>query len=406
MKEYFLPSRSERIFKMTKPELFSTWSYPTEVRFGVGRISEIGDACSALNIKRPLIVTDTGLANSEIIKNLTELIETGDLKMGLFSKVQGNPVGKNIEEGTAAFRSGSHDGVIAIGGGSAMDAGKVIAMYQGQKGNLFDLHVKVEGGPKINLDNIVPIIAVPTTAGTGSETGRAGLITDEEVNAKLIFAHPKMMPAIVIEDPQLSVGLPPNLTAWTGIDALAHSFEALCAPGIHPMADGIALEGMRLVKEYLPRSYADGDDLEARGYMLAAASMGSTAFQKGLGGIHSLSHSIGALYNTHHGLTNAVFFPYVMDFNRIAIEEKMIRVSAYLGLKKFGFEAVRDWILETRDFFSIPHSISEMDIDDSDIDRIGVLSAADPTASSNPIELNEVAARQVFLKSLEGKIDF
>ena len=365
MKEYFLPSRSERIFKMTKPELFSTWSYPTEVRFGVGRISEIGDACSALNIKRPLIVTDTGLANSEIIKNLTELIEEGDLKMGLFSKVQGNPVGKNIEEGTAAFRSGSHDGVIAIGGGSAMDAGKVIAMYQGQKGNLFDLHVKVEGGPKINLDNIVPIIAVPTTAGTGSETGRAGLITDEEVNAKRIFAHPKMMPAIVIEDPQLSVGLPPNLTAWTGIDALAHSFEALCAPGIHPMADGIALEGMRLVKEYLPRSYADGDDLEARGYMLAAASMGSTAFQKGLGGIHSLSHSIGALYNTHHGLTNAVFFPYVMDFNRIAIEEKMIRVSAYLGLKKFGFEAVRDWILETRDFFSIPHTISEMDIDES-----------------------------------------
>ena len=391
---------------ITKQYLFANWNYPTQVRFGVGRISEICEACFALNIKRPLLVTDAGLANSDIIKNLTELIEAGDLEMGLFSNVQGNPVGKNIIDGADVYLDGLHDGVIAIGGGSAMDAGKVIAMYQGQTKKLFDLHVKVDGGTRINPDKIAPIIAVPTTAGTGSETGRAGLITDEELKIKRIFAHPKMMPGIVIEDPKLSSGLPPNLTAWTGIDALTHSFEALCAPGIHPMADGIALEGMRLVKEYLPRSYTDGDDLEARGYMLAAASMGSTAFQKGLGGIHSLSHSIGALYNTHHGLTNAVFFPYVMDFNRTAIEEKMIRVSAYLGLKKFGFESVRDWILETRDFFGIPHSISEMDIDDADIDRIGVLSAADPTASSNPIELNEVAARQVFLKSLEGKIDF
>ena len=391
---------------MVKPELFSTWFYPTEVRFGVGRISEICEACSALNAERPLIVTDVGLAGSEIIKEIIALIKASSPEVGLFSKVQGNPVGENIEEGTAAFRSGSHDGVIAIGGGSAMDAGKVIAMYQGQEKKLFDLHVKVEGGPNINIDSIAPIIAVPTTAGTGSETGRAGLITDEAVNTKRIFAHPKMMPTIVIEDPQLSVGLPPNLTAWTGIDALAHSFEALCAPGTHPMADGIALEGMRLVKEYLPRAYADGNDLEARGYMLAAASMGSTAFQKGLGGIHSLSHSIGALYNTHHGLTNAVFFPYVMDFNRSAIEEKMIRASAYLGLKRSGYLAVREWILETRDFFAIPHTVSEMGIDDSKLDRIETLSAADPTASSNPIKFDEAAARQVFLKSLEGAIDF
>ena len=391
---------------MVIPELFSTWFYPTEVRFGVGRISEIGEACTALNIDRPLIVTDVGLAGSEMIKEIIDLIKASSPEVGLFSQVQGNPVGANIEEGTAAFRSGSHNGVIAIGGGSAMDAGKVIAMYQGQEKKLFELHVKVEGGPNINSDNIAPIIAVPTTAGTGSETGRAGLITDEAVNTKRIFAHPKMMPTIVIEDPQLSVGLPPNLTAWTGIDALAHSFEALCAPGIHPMADGIALEGMRLVKEYLPRAYADGNDLEARGYMLAAASMGSTAFQKGLGGIHSLSHSIGALYNTHHGLTNAVFFPYVMDFNRSAIEEKMIRASAYLGLKRSGYLAVREWILETRDFFAIPHTVSEMDIDDSKLNRIETLSAADPTASSNPIKFDEVAARQVFLKSLKGVIDF
>ena len=391
---------------MTKQYLFANWNYPTQVRFGVGRISEISSACSDLNISRPLVVTDIGLVNSQVVLNVISSIKKNDLNVSLFSEVQGNPVGKNIIDGAHVYRDGSHDGVIAVGGGSAMDAGKVIAMYQGQNSELFDLHVKADGDTRINPDKIAPIIAVPTTAGTGSETGRAGLITEEEANAKRIFAHPKMMPAIVISDPELSAGLPKNLTAWTGIDALSHCFEALCAPGIHPMADGIALEGMRLVKEYLPLAYADGSDLEARGYMLAAASMGSTAFQKGLGGIHSLSHSVGGLYNTHHGLTNAVFFPYIMDFNRSAIEKKMIRVSDYLGLKRSGYLAVCDWILETRDFFGIPHTVSEMDIDDSKLDRIGTLSAADPTASSNPIKFDETAARKVFLKSLEGKIDF
>ena len=306
----------------------ANWNYPTQVRFGVGRISELARCCGELAIQRPLVVTDEALAKLSMINGIvTSLRDTG-MAASLFSRVKGNPVGQNVLDGVDAYRDGGHDGVIAVGGGSAMDAGKVIAMYQGQSKPLFALGVHAEGGAGTDPTGIAPIIAVPTTAGTGSETGRAGLITEEATETKRIFAHPRMMPGIVIEDPTLCTGLPGHLTAWTGIDALAHCFEALCAPGAHPMADGIAIEGMRLVKEYLPRAVADGEDLEARGYMLAAASMGSTAFQKGLGAIHSLSHTIGSLYDTHHGLTNAVYFPYVMDYNRAAIAEKMDRLAA------------------------------------------------------------------------------
>jgi alcohol dehydrogenase class IV len=382
----------------------ANWSYPTQVRFGIGRVSELAQCCAELDIQRPLVVTDAGLARLAMINGiLTSLRDTG-MAASLYSGVRGNPVGQNVLDGVDAYRDGGHDGVIAVGGGSAMDAGKVIAMFQGQSKPLFDLGVHAEGGGGMDPTRIAPIIAVPTTAGTGSETGRGGLITDEVTETKRIFAHPKMMPGIVIEDPALCTGLPADLTSWTGIDALAHCFEALCAPGTHPMADGIAIEGMRLVKEYLPRAVADGHDLEARGYMLAAASMGSTAFQKGLGAIHSLSHTIGALYDTHHGLTNAVYFPYVMDYNRVEISEKMDRLSAYLGLAKPGYVGVLDWVLETRDAYKIPHTVAEMDIDDSDVDRIAAMSAADPTAPSNPVMLDVDGARKIFLASLEGRI--
>lgn len=382
----------------------ANWNYPTQVRFGIGRISELAQCCGELGIERPLVVTDAGLAKLSMINRiLTSLRDTG-MAASLFSQVKGNPVGQNVLDGVDAFRNGGHDGVIAVGGGSAMDAGKVIAMYQGQSKPLFDLAVHAEGGLGMDARAIAPIIAVPTTAGTGSETGRGGLITEEATETKRIFAHPRMMPGIVIEDPTLCTGLPGDLTSWTGIDALAHCFEALCAPGAHPMADGIAIEGMRLVKEYLPRAVADGEDLEARGYMLAAASMGSTAFQKGLGAIHSLSHTIGALYDTHHGLTNAIYFPYVMDYNRAEIAEKMDRLSAYLGLAKPGYTGVMDWILETRDFYEIPHTISELDIDDGDIDRVAAMSAADPTAPTNPVHLDADGARRIFLASLDGRI--
>ena len=382
----------------------ANWSYPTQIRFGIGRISELVQCCAELGIQRPLVVTDAGLAKLSMINGIvTSLRDTG-MAASLYPGVKGNPIGQNVLDGVDAFRNGGHDGVVAVGGGSAMDAGKVIAMYQGQSKPLFDLGVHAEGGGGMDPAGIAPIIAVPTTAGTGSETGRAGLITEEATETKRIFAHPKMMPGIVIEDPTLCTGLPADLTSWTGIDALAHCFEAFCAPGAHPMADGIAIEGMRLVKEYLPRAVEVGSDLEARGYMLAAASMGSTAFQKGLGAIHSLSHTIGSLYDTHHGLTNAVYFPYVMDYNRVEISEKMDRLSAYLGLSKPGYGGVMDWILETRATYKIPHTVAEMDIDDSDVDRIAAMSAADPTAPTNPVHLDTDGARRIFLASLEGRI--
>jgi len=380
------------------------WNYPTQVRFGIGRISELAECCAALGIDRPLVVTDEGLAKLSMVNAImTDLRDTG-MAAYLFSSVKGNPVGQNVFDGVEAFRDGGHDGVIALGGGSAMDTGKVIAMYQGQSKPLFDLAVHAEGSLGIDATAIAPIIAVPTTAGTGSETGRGGLITDEASETKRIFAHPKMMPGIVIEDPELSAGLSPDLTAWTGIDALAHCFEALCSPNTHPMADGIAIEGMRLVQQYLPRAVADGSDLEARGYMLAAASMGWTAFQKGLGAIHSLSHTIGALYDTHHGLTNAVYFPYVMDYNKAVIGEKMDRLSAYLGLKGSGYAGVLDWVLEQRATYNVPHTVAEMEIDDALTERIAAMSAADPSAPTNPVLLDVDGARRVFLASLEGRI--
>ena len=383
----------------------ATWHYPTQVRFGIGRISELPECCEALGFTRPLVVTDAGLAKLSIVTRVITALRDNGIAATLFSDVKGNPVGRNVVEGVRAYREGGHDGVIAVGGGSSMDCAKVIGMYQGQTKPLFDLGVHAEGGRGMGEKAIVAIIAVPTTAGTGSETGCAGLITEEATKTKRIFAHRKMMPSIVILDPKLCVGLPENLTAWTGIDALAHCFEALCAPGTHPMADGIAVEGMRLVNEYLPRAVADGNDLVARGYMLAAASMGSTAFQKGLGAIHSLSHTIGSIYDTHHGLTNAVYFPYVMGFNRSAISDKMDRVAAYLGLAKPGYVGVLDWILETREAYDIPHTVAEIDVDDSDTDRIAAMSAADPTASGNPVPLDVDGARRIFLASLEGRID-
>ena len=390
---------------MTKIGLPSAvWYYPTQVRFGIGRISELSECCSTLDIARPLVVTDTGLAKLSIIDAVLITLRDNGMEAAVFSDVRGNPVGRNVEDGVRAYREGGHDGVIAVGGGSAMDSAKVIAMYQGQRKPLFDLAVHAEGGRGMDAKAIAPIIAVPTTAGTGSETGRAALITEEASKTKRIFAHPKMMPSIVIEDPELCAGLPPNLTAWTGIDALAHCFEALCAPGAHPMADGIAIEGMRLVNDYLPRAVADGKDLVARGYMLAAASMGSTAFQKGLGAIHSLSHAVGSFYDTHHGLTNAVYFPYVMEFNRSAISEKMDRLSTYLGLVKPGYVGVLDWILATREDYDIPHTVAEIGIDDSDADRIAAMSAADPTAPGNPVPLDVDSARRIFLASMEGRI--
>ena len=384
--------------------LRGNWNYPTSVKFGCGRISELADHCKASGMKRPLLITDPGLAALPIIKQAIDRNNAAGLPTGLFSQVQGNPTGKNVEDGVKAFKDGNHDGVIAFGGGSALDAAKAVALMAGQKRPLWDFEDVDDWFTRVDVNGMAPVVAVPTTSGTGSEVGRASVITDEAVHVKKIIFHPKMLPAIVIDDPELTVGLPPHITAAVGMDALSHNLEAFCAPGFHPMADGIALEGMRLIKEWLPTAVKDGKNLVARSYMMVASSMGATAFQKGLGGMHAIAHPLGALYNTHHGLTNAVVMPYVLDFNRQAIAEKLTNLARYLDLPKPSFEAVQKWILDLRQEIGIPHTLREIKVDDKQVDKVSEMAAVDPSAGGNPIKVGVSELRQIFVAALDGKL--
>jgi len=382
----------------------SNWNYPTDMRFGSGRITELPDACRALGMEKPLLVTDAGLARRSIVQDATAACKRAGLGINVFSDIKSNPIKQNVIDGVAALKQGGHDGVIAFGGGSVLDVGKVVAFMSGQSRPLWDFEDIDDQWKQADAAAILPVIAVPTTAGTGSEVGRAGVITNQYTQTKKVIFHPGMMPKIVISDADLTVGLPASLTAWTGMDALAHCLEAYCAPGFHPMADGIALEGMRLVKLYLHRAVRDGKDIEARAGMLAAASMGATAFQKGLGGIHALSHPIGALYDTHHGLSNAVFMPYVMVFNRPAIEEPMQRLARYLDLPDSSFDGVLQWILQLRTDLEIPQTIKDIGVDDSRFDQLAAMAVVDPTASGNPLELSEQDCRQLYEDSYSGSL--
>jgi alcohol dehydrogenase class IV len=384
--------------------LKGNWNYPTSVKFGCGRIKELPDHCKALGLKRPLLVTDPGLASLPMIKDAIARNESAGIPTGLFSEVQGNPVSKNVEDGLKVYRDGKHDGVIAFGGGSALDAAKTIAFMTGQTRPMWDFEDIGDWWTRADPNGIAPIIAVPTTSGTGSEVGRASVITDEKTHVKKIIFHPKMLPSIVIDDPELTVGLPPHVTAATGMDALSHCLEAYCAPGYHPMADGIALEGMRLVQEALPIAVKDGKNLVARANMMAAASMGATAFQKGLGGMHAIAHPLGALYNTHHGLTNAVIMPYVLDFNRKAIDERMTRLARFLGLANPGFGAVQKWILDLRKEIGIPHTLKEIGVDDKRVDEVAKMAEADPSAGGNPIKVGAKELGEIFVNGLNGKL--
>jgi alcohol dehydrogenase len=382
----------------------SSWSYPTNIRFGAGRISELPDACLSLGIDRPLLVTDSGLAALPMLRDAKDACVQAGLAIDVFADIKSNPVEKNVADGVAMLQAGRHNGVIAFGGGSALDAGKVIAFVSGQTRPLWDFEDIGDQWTRADADAILPVIAVPTTAGTGSEVGRAGVIVNPATHTKIVIFHPQMMPALVISDPLLTVGLPANLTAWTGMDALAHCLEAWCSPGFHPMADGIALEGMRLIRRYLQRAVSDGSDIEARSGMLAAATMGATAFQKGLGAIHALSHPVGAIYDTHHGLTNAVFMPYVMAFNRHAIEESVRFLALHLELPGASFEAVVDWILELRTAFDIPHTLQGLGVDDARFDQLAALAVADPTAAGNPVALSEADCLQLLQASYTGEL--
>ena len=375
------------------------WNYPTPIWFGPGRIRDIQKACDDLNILNPLIVTDPGILKTDIIIKLNNNLKT---TAKIYSKVQGNPTGKNVKDGVDFFNNFQNDGVIAVGGGSGMDTGKGIAFMAKQTKPIWDFEDIGDYWTRAKSDVIFPIIAVPTTAGTGSETGRAGVFTNEETKVKKIIFHPKMLPSTVILDPELTLPLPSNLTAYTGMDALAHCLEAYCSNLFHPLSQGIALEGISIIKKYLQKSFSNGDDIEARGNMLAASSMGSIAFQKGLGAIHSLSHPVGALYNTHHGLTNAVFMPYVLKKNRNAIEDKLIALSRYIELSNQSFDGFITWILNLRESLQIPHTLKELIHEDTKLEEMSAMALVDPTAGSNPIELNQMDFLKLYKDSFEG----
>ena len=387
--------------------LTAKWNFPTTVLFGPGRIRELPAVLKSAGIERPLFVTDPGLAKLPVVASTLAILDEAGVKYGMFSDVKPNPVESNLYAGVEVFKSGKHDGVIAFGGGSALDLGKLIAFQAGQTRPVWDFEDIGDWWTRADSNAIAPIIAVPTTAGTGSEVGRAGVLTNETTHTKKVIFHPKMLPVTVIADPELSTGMPPFITAGTGMDALAHCLEAYCAPGFHPMADGIAVEGIRLVFENLPKAYADGKNVEARANMMAAAAMGATAFQKGLGAIHSLSHPIGALYDTHHGMTNAVFMPYVLLQNRAAIEKRIERLADYLGIKG-GFDGFLAAVMKLRSGLGVPNTLPEfikgLEMDDARKDLIAEMAIVDPTAGGNPIELTKERALKLLNAALEGKI--
>lgn len=380
----------------------ATWSYPTSVRFGAGRISELAEACRSAGMRSPLLVTDRFLAGQAMTAQALDSLKAAGLNAALFSDVKGNPVESNVEAGLKVLREGNHDGVVAFGGGSALDAGKVIAFMRGQTRPMWDFEDIGDWWTRADPNGIAPIVAVPTTAGTGSEVGRAGVITQEATHTKKVIFHPAMMPRVTILDPELTVGMPPAITAGTGLDALAHCLEAYCSPAYHPMAAGMAVEGMRLVKDNLVHAYKDGQDLEARGNMMAAASIGATAFQKGLGAIHALSHPVGALYDTHHGLTNAVFMPYVIEFNRKAVKDKLARAAAYLGLKP-RYSAFLDWTMDLRERLGVPDTLKAFGVDDTRFDQMAAMAPEDPTAGGNPVPLTRAAALKLYRHAYQGK---
>jgi alcohol dehydrogenase class IV len=384
--------------------LKGNWNYPTLVRFGAGRIAELPEHCRTVGIEAPLLVTDPGLAKLPMIANAVSLCTQAGLKCEVFSDLQPNPVEENVTRGVAAFRAGKHDGVIAFGGGSALDVGKAIALMVGQTRSIFDFEDREDWYTRVNVAGMAPVIAVPTTAGTGSEVGRSSVITDVRDHTKKIIFHARMMPALVIDDPELTVGLPPHITAATGMDALSHCLEAYCAPFYHPMADGIAIEGMRLIKDWLPVAVEDGKNIEARSHMLIASTMGATAFQKGLGAMHSLSHPCGANLNTHHGLTNAVVMPYVLAWNRSAIDGKMQRLGAYLGLAKPSFEGVLEWVIDLRRTIGIPNTLADLGVKTEHAAAFAPQAFADLSTGGNPLPIDTSRFERLYLNCIRGEL--
>jgi alcohol dehydrogenase class IV len=381
----------------------TNWNYPTPIWFGLNRTAEIKLALTELSISRPLIVTDPQFSENENFKKMIEHLSKESIQFSIFTDIKGNPTGKNVSDGVLKFNADANDGVIAIGGGSALDAGKAIAFMSKQKENLWFFEDVGDNWTKAIIKDMPKVIAIPTTAGTGSETGRASLIVDEDTYTKKIIFHPSILPDLVILDPELTISLPAHLTAATGMDALAHCLEAYCSEAYHPMAHGIAVEGVRIIKNNLVDAFKDPENLFARSQMLVSSPMGSTAFQKGLGAIHSLSHPINAIHDLHHGLTNAIFMPYVIKFNQSVIEEKMERLSRYIELKNQSFDGFLEWILDLRKQLSIPHTLKELNVK-FDFDKLSKMALVDPSTPTNPIVLNQEDMKVLYLNSYEGNL--
>jgi len=385
-------------------KLFGNWNYPTTIKFGNRRRFELARCCVELNIKKPLLVTDHGLVENIFISELVQNNTDNNIATEIFSKVKPNPTGFNIVSGVDVYNKGQHDGVIAVGGGSALDAGKTIALMAGQRKELWTFEDKGDNWKAIDPNGMAPVIAVPTTAGTGSEVGRAAVIVDEDAHVKKIIFHPNMMPKIVIADPGLTTSLPAAITAATGIDAFVHNLEAYCSPSYHPLADGVAIEGMRLIKQWLPLAFKQGADLVARSHMMVASTMGATAFQKGLGAVHALAHPLGALYDKHHGLLNAILLPYVLVANKAVIKKKLSHVCQCLDLRDYSFDGFLQWVLEFRSVLKIPHDLQSIDISTDKSQLIGQLAYEDAASFGNPILFTPERYTEIFENAVTGKL--
>ncbi|MFK8020565.1 MAG: iron-containing alcohol dehydrogenase [Pseudomonadales bacterium] len=383
-------------------QFVANWNYPTAVRAGCGRVDDLAAACRELNIKNPLLVTDPGLRDLPMVQSAAQQCREQLEGCAVFAEIKSNPNEQNIEQGVLACKAGSHDGVIALGGGSALDAGKAIALMVGQNRPIWDFEDVGDNYLRVNVSAMLPVIALPTTSGTGSEVGRASVITDSQKKLKKIIFHPAMLPGLVILDPELTSGLPAKLTAATGMDALSHNLEALCSPLYHPMARGIAMEGIKLIKENLPAAVADGNNLHARTQMQVASCMGATAFQKGLGAMHALAHPLGALFDAHHGMLNAVLMPYVLKANESVIASDMEDLARYLNLPHASFQSILDWVIELRAQLGIPNSLAEIGIDDSLIEQIGQMAFEDPSAGTNPIAFTAAEYSDICLRAIHG----
>ncbi len=390
---------------MTNMSLVGNWNYPTAIRFGAGRLAELGEACKQAGIANPLLVTDPGLAALPMIGEAVAAVEGSGLAIKVFSDIKGNPTLENVEAGVAAFKAGGHDGVIAMGGGSALDAGKAVAFQAGQTRPLWDFEDVGDNWTRADVAGIAPNICVATTSGTGSDVGRASVITDSARHVKKVIFHPKMMPSVTIADPALTLGLPAHVTAATGMDALSHNLEAYCAPFYHPFAKGVALEGMRLVKDWLPTAVKDGANITARSHMMAAAMAGATAFQRGLGGIHALAHPLGALYDAHHGLLNAVLMPYVVNANKDAVAAELADLARALNLAEHSPAGVIRWILDLRAEIGIPHTLAEMNIPADDAETVGAMAVEDPTAGGNPVSFTKDQYAALFRDAHAGRLE-